>query len=96
MSWELANLFKSAEPIRQARPKSHAYKSVIGGKHLRYVGHRPSEGSGGMALYRREGVLLVGEGHGDARGVEGVEAWLIPRVILGEELAARLYHDALG
>jgi hypothetical protein len=25
--------FKGGEPIRQASPKGHAYKSVIGGKH---------------------------------------------------------------
>jgi len=41
---------QGAEAIGQASPKGHAYDGVIVSKQLRYVGHRPSEGSRGMAL----------------------------------------------
>jgi hypothetical protein len=86
---------ESAEPVCQPSAKSHAYKSVVGSERLSYVGHRPSEGSRGTALYRRES-LLVSECDSDALRVEGVESRPIPRIIFGEQLAARLYHDALG
>jgi hypothetical protein len=33
---------QSAEPISQASANGYAYESVIGGKDLRHIGHRPS------------------------------------------------------